>query len=128
LFINYSQKTTVEQTIAVRDDATVNFKNESDKASFKEKKSKFVFILVSLIDFKISDEILESLYDASKNGDLEKVKSILSKDSSLLNEALNKYGETALYVASGYNQSSIVTFLLKEENLDVNKAIKKVNG
>jgi hypothetical protein len=71
--------------------------------------------------------ILESLYDACENGDLEKVKSILSKDSSLLNEALNEYEETALYVASKYKYSSIVAFLLKEENLDVNKA-DKVNG
>jgi hypothetical protein len=33
------------------------------------------------------------------NDDLEKVKDILSKDSSLLNEELNEYGRTALYLA-----------------------------
>jgi ATP-dependent Zn protease len=66
------------------------------------------------------------LYDACKNGDLEKVKDILSKDSSLLNEALNEIGRIALYLASEYNHSSIVSFLLKLDNIDVNKAADQV--
>jgi ankyrin repeat protein len=108
--------------VSARGHATINLKTESEKAkASEEKKRKFVFIHVSLIDLNIY-KILENLYDACVNGDLKKVKIILSKDSSLLNKALDEDGETALYVASDYSHSSIVTFLLKEENLDVNKA------
>jgi ankyrin repeat protein len=66
------------------------------------------------------------LYDACKNGDLEKVKDILSKDSSLLNEGLKEYGGTSLIIASNYNRLSIVSFLLKLDNIDVNKADKVI--
>jgi ankyrin repeat protein len=64
------------------------------------------------------------LFDACKDGDLEKVKSILLGNLSLLNEGLNENGETALYVASLYNYPSIVPFLLEQEDIDVNKTNK----
>jgi ankyrin repeat protein len=67
------------------------------------------------------------LSDACRNGDLEEVKDILSKDSSLLNEGLDEDGWTALYLASSYNHSLIVSFLLKLDNIDVNKADKVIS-
>jgi ankyrin repeat protein len=71
-------------------------------------------------------KFLEILFDACKNGDLEKVKDILSKDSTLLNEGLNEDGRTSLYLASYYNHSLVVSFLLKLDNIDVNKADKVI--
>jgi ankyrin repeat protein len=65
------------------------------------------------------------LSDACENGDLEKVKDILSKDY-LLNEGLTEEGWTALYSASFHNHLSIVSFLLKLDNIDVNKRDKLV--
>jgi ankyrin repeat protein len=109
--------------VSSRDHATIDLKTESEQATTEERKRKFVFLHVSLINFKIY-KILESLYDACKNDDLEKVKIILSKDSYLLNETLNGDGWTALYLASKYKYSSIVSFLLEQEDLDVNKADK----
>jgi ankyrin repeat protein len=66
------------------------------------------------------------LYDACKNGDLEKVKDILSEDSSLLNEGLNKNGRTCLFIASYWNHAVIVSFLLELDKIDVNKANNKL--
>jgi ankyrin repeat protein len=66
------------------------------------------------------------LCDACEKDDLEKVKSILSENPSLLNEGLNEDGWTALFTASYRNHSSIVFFLLEQENIDVNKT-NKVN-
>jgi hypothetical protein len=63
---------------------------------------------------------------ACKKGDLEKVKSILLNNPSLLNEELNEHRERALYVACYYNQSSVVSYLLELEAIDVNKS-NKVN-
>jgi ankyrin repeat protein len=96
---------------------------------FKSNKRKFTVIFyVSLISFIVFFlkflKPLEILYDACKNDDLEKVKDVLSKDSSLLNEELNEYGETALYLASDNNHSSIVSFLLEQKDIDANKADK----
>jgi ankyrin repeat protein len=54
------------------------------------------------------------------------VKSILSENPSLLNEELDENGWTALFIACNYNHSSIVSYLLKEESVDVNKG-NKVN-
>jgi ankyrin repeat protein len=76
--------------------------------------------------FVFSYHCLEELKDAFVGGDLEKVKSILSENPSFLNEGLDEFGYTALYLASEYNHSSIVSFLLEQENIDVNKA-NKVN-
>jgi ankyrin repeat protein len=67
---------------------------------------------------------LEILYDACKNDDLEDVKHIISKDSSLLNEELDEAGCTALCKASGNNHSTIVSFLLEQKDIDVNKTNK----
>jgi ankyrin repeat protein len=67
------------------------------------------------------------LCDACNKGDLEKVKSILSESPFLLNEGLDEDGNTALCTASYYNHSSIVSFLLEQEDIDVNKT-NKVNG
>jgi ankyrin repeat protein len=64
---------------------------------------------------------LEELYDACENGDLEKMKSILSENPFLLNEGLDEDGNTALCSASNYYESSIVSFLLEQKNIDVNK-------
>jgi ankyrin repeat protein len=64
------------------------------------------------------------LSDACVKGDLDKVKNILSENPSLLNEGLNEDGETALTCASQYNRPSIVSFLLKQKNIDVNKTDK----
>jgi ankyrin repeat protein len=65
--------------------------------------------------------LLEELYDACEKGDLEKVKSVLSENPFLLNEGLTEGGNTALYTASDTNHLSIVSFLLEQENIDVNK-------
>jgi ankyrin repeat protein len=64
------------------------------------------------------------LYDACKNGDLVKVKSILSENPFLLNEGLDEFGYTTLFTASDNNHSWIVSFLLEQENIDVNKTDK----
>jgi ankyrin repeat protein len=80
----------------------------------------------SILLFVFSFCCLEELYDACVKGDLEKVKSVLSENSSLLNEGLNEHGNTALCLASDYTHSSIVSFLLEQENIDVNKT-NKVN-
>jgi ankyrin repeat protein len=69
---------------------------------------------------------LEELNDACWEGESEKVKSILSENPFLLNEELYEDGETALFTASRNNHSSIVSFLLEQENIDVNKT-KKVS-
>jgi ankyrin repeat protein len=66
------------------------------------------------------------LNDACEKGDLEKVKIILLNNPSLLNEGLNEYGFTALLLACCYNDSSIVSYLLEQEDIDVNKS-NKVN-
>jgi ankyrin repeat protein len=78
-----------------------------------------------LFVFFFSDS-LEELYDACEKGDLEKVKSILSENTSLLNEGLGDDGTTALYTVSFKNHPSIVSYLLEEGGVDVNKA-NKVN-
>jgi ankyrin repeat protein len=72
------------------------------------------------------DACKKQLSDACKNGDLETVKDILSKDSSLLNVELNEDGRTALHLASDYKHSSVVSFLLKIDNIDANKADKVI--
>jgi predicted cupin superfamily sugar epimerase len=64
------------------------------------------------------------LSDASKNDDLEDVKLIISKDSSLLNEELDEAGCTALCKASEFNHSTIISFLLEQKDIDVNKTTK----
>jgi ankyrin repeat protein len=64
------------------------------------------------------------LYYACEKGGSEKVKSILSENPSLLNEGLDEDGWTALYIASYNNHSSIVSFLLEQEDIDVNKTNK----
>jgi ankyrin repeat protein len=84
-----------------------------------------LFSIDSLVCF-LFVHFLEELYEACEKGDLEKVKSILSENPSLLNEGLDEEGSTALYTASDNNRSSIVSFLLQQENIDVNKT-KKVS-
>jgi hypothetical protein len=59
-------------------------------------------------------------------GDLEKVKSILSENPFLLNEGRNEDDETALFTASFHYHLSIVSFLLEQKDIDVNKT-EKVN-
>jgi ankyrin repeat protein len=68
------------------------------------------------------DEILEELDDACGNGDLEKVKSILSENPSLLNKNLDVYERTALYTACEHNHPSVVSYLLEQDSVDVKKA------
>jgi ankyrin repeat protein len=68
--------------------------------------------------------LVEELFEACSKGDLEKVKSSLLNNPSLLNEELNEDGETALYKACLYNHLSIVSYLLEQEAVDVNKSIK----
>jgi ankyrin repeat protein len=64
---------------------------------------------------------LEELNDACWKGELEKVKSILSENPSLLNEELYEDGRTALYTTSYHNHYPIVSFLLEQKDIDVNK-------
>jgi ankyrin repeat protein len=66
------------------------------------------------------------LHNACCDGDLEKVKDILSKRSSLLNEGLDEDGRKALGLAALYNHLLVVSFLLKLDNIDVNKADKVI--
>jgi ankyrin repeat protein len=55
---------------------------------------------------------------------LKKVKEIISQYPSLLNEDLNKLGQTALIIASKYNSVSIVEYLLSCDGIEVNKQSK----
>jgi ankyrin repeat protein len=66
---------------------------------------------------------IKELHDACSKDDLEKVKMILLENPSLLNEGLDDNGKTALSTASSFiASSSVVSFLLEQENVDVNKA------
>jgi hypothetical protein len=53
--------------------------------------------------------------------ELKKVKEILSQYPSLLNEDLNKVGNTSLTYASMENSVSVVEYLLSCDGIEVNK-------
>jgi hypothetical protein len=66
------------------------------------------------------------LKDAARYGDLQKVKNILSEDPSLLNEGLDSEtggsSYTALLTSLFWPQLAIISYLLEQENIDVNKS------
>jgi hypothetical protein len=136
LFLTSSQTESVSKgPFTATSDTTLDLRRTilAERAArnlFKSYKGKFAVIiyvsLICFIAFLKFLKFLEMLYDACENGDLEKVKDILSKDSSLLNEGLKEDGGTALYLASFYNHSLIVSFLSKLDNIDVNKADKVI--
>jgi hypothetical protein len=69
------------------------------------------------------------LYDAcghlyNTKDDLEKVKSILSDNPSLINEGLDEDGRTVLYFSSCNNRPLVVSYLLEQQNIDVNETNK----
>jgi ankyrin repeat protein len=68
----------------------------------------------------------ERLFNACQKGDVKTVMNIISKDKSLLNEGLDEYGQgwTALCTACAENHLSLVSHLLVQESIDVNKGKK----
>jgi ankyrin repeat protein len=79
-----------------------------------------VLLFFNFGSFVSSDE----LFNACCRRESEKVKSILINNPSLLNEELNESDWTALYLACYYNDSSIVSYLLEQQAIDVNKSDK----
>jgi hypothetical protein len=57
-------------------------------------------------------------------GDLKKVKEVLFRYRSLLNESLNQFENTPLMIASGSNVVFVVEYLLACDGIEVNKQDK----
>ena len=70
------------------------------------------FILLLILTSTIS---AQSIFEASRNGDLEKVKALYTLDNNAINTADSK-GFTPLILAVYNNQPTIVAFLLEKES------------
>jgi hypothetical protein len=79
----------------------------------------FLFLLV--------DQLKAACGYDYKNENLDKVKDILFRYPSLLNEKLDSAGCTALIISSRNNFPNVVSFLLSLPNIDVNKKEKIVS-
>ena len=69
---------------------------------------------------KYADSV-ETFFKAVRCGDVEKVKTLLDENPTLINEK-NRVGETCLMVASECNQAEIVTLLLGRDGAGLNKS------
>lgn len=70
----------------------------------------------------------EDFRDAAYRGDLKRVQELLDKYPKLNINAVNEYGETALYIASKKNQSQVVDFLLNQAQLNVDINCQTILG
>jgi L-ascorbate metabolism protein UlaG (beta-lactamase superfamily) len=84
-------------------------------------KKKIIILFTLLVFFLIPVQAGE-IHKAAKDGDLEKIKSLLAKDPGLLN-AGNKFQQTALAIASYSGHQEIVDFLI-EKGADIHKKDK----
>lgn len=66
-----------------------------------------------------ADNTGRELSEAAKLGNLEKVKSMIGSEPSLIKTKLDPMGWTALHVAARYGQTNVVAFLI-DQGADVN--------
>lgn len=64
--------------------------------------------------------IEEDLRDAAYRGDLSRIQVLLAQYPTINLNATNEYNETALYIACKKNQYTVVEFLLRNPQVDVN--------
>ena len=105
----------------------------------KKKQSAYLAILFSLLliiapgyiqskPLNFEDACKQELFDAIENGNLDRVKQLITDDKSLI-EVLNEQGSTPIMVAANNKQTAIVKLLLKKganpkaENLHKYQAI-----
>jgi len=68
----------------------------------------------------------EDLRDAAYRGDVQRMKTLLEQHPKLDVNAMNEYGETALYIACKKNQNKAADFLL--EKADIKPNIQTILG
>lgn len=66
-------------------------------------------------------DIQENLRDAAYLGDLKKIKATFKQYPNLDPDAVDEYGQTALYIACKKNQEAVVNYLLAEVKANPNK-------